>query len=112
MEHRGAYHVHTVVEGVYVTGTVDPDKLQYNKGPHKWANGRKPVIIYPSDSPSFKVREPADGPPIFVGDFYEHPEYIGVVVIDIAIDERTTPVERIVTYRAATRQDLVDHGML
>lgn len=71
------------------------------------------MIIDPKEiMPTFKVREPAKSAPIFVGDFFEHPTYIGVIVIDVEIDDRTMPPERIVTYRAATRQDLEDHGML
>lgn len=62
--------------------------------------------------PTFVVREPENGPPLFRGDFFEHPTYTGVVVEKIEIDYRTMPRERVVTYRAATRQDLEDHGMI
>lgn len=71
------------------------------------------MIIKPKDHmPTFTVREPEKGPPIYVGDFYEHPTHTGVVVIDVQLDERSSPRERVITYRAATRQDLEDHGML
>lgn len=70
-------------------------------------------IISPAEHmPTFTVREPESGPPIFVGDFFEHPTYTGVVVTNIEIDYQTMPRERIVTFRAATRQDLADHGMI
>lgn len=68
-------------------------------------------ILSPEEHmPTFVVREPENGPPIFVGDFFEHPTYGGVVVKSIEIDYRTMPVERVVTFRAATRQDMLDHG--
>jgi hypothetical protein len=68
-------------------------------------------IIRPEEHmPTFTVREPENGPPIFIGDFFEHPAYGGVLIQSIEIDYRTMPHERIVTYRAATKQDMEDHG--
>ncbi len=69
------------------------------------------MIIRPDEiMPTFVVREPEKGPPIFIGDFFEHPTYGGVLVQSIEIDYRTMPRERIVTFRAATKQDMIDHG--
>ena len=62
--------------------------------------------------PTFTVREPENGPPIFVGDVFDHPTYTAVIVENIDIDYRTMPRERVVTFRAATRQDLVDNGYI
>ena len=69
------------------------------------------LIIGPKEvMPTFTVREPAKSAPLFVGDFFEHPTYVGVIVTNIEIDNRCMPPERVVTYRAATKQDLEDHG--
>lgn len=62
--------------------------------------------------PTFIVREPEKGPPLFVNDVYDHPTYTAVIVDKIEIDYRTMPVERVVTYRAATRQELEDNGYI
>lgn len=68
------------------------------------------IIGAKSVMPTFTVREPKNGPPIFRGDFFEHPTYVGVIVEKVEFDDRCAPPERIVTYRAATQQDLLDHG--
>lgn len=71
------------------------------------------MIIKPDEiMPTFVVREPENGPPIYVGDVFDHPTYTAVVVEKIDIDYRTMPVERVITYRAATRQDLEDNGYI
>lgn len=71
------------------------------------------LIINPKDTmPTFTVREPLKGPPIYVNDVFDHPTYTAVVVVKIDEDDRTMPPERIITYRAATRQDLEDNGYI
>jgi len=71
------------------------------------------LIIAPEEQmPTFTVREPAKSAPIFVGDVYDHPTYTAVVVTKVDIDERCAPPERVVTYRAATMQDLIDNGYI
>jgi hypothetical protein len=62
--------------------------------------------------PTFVVREPEKGPPLFVGDVFDHSTYTAVVVEQIDIDYRTMPVERVVTYRACTRQELEENGYI
>ena len=70
-------------------------------------------IIEPKDIlPTFTIREPKDGPPIYVNDVFDHPTYTAVVVTNVEIDDRTMPPERVVTYRAASRQDLIDNGYI
>lgn len=70
-------------------------------------------IINPKETmPTFTVREPKNGPPVYVGDVFDHPNYTAVIVTNIEIDDRTMPPERVVTYRAATRQDLEDNGYI
>jgi hypothetical protein len=70
-------------------------------------------ILNPKEiMPTFVVREPAKGPPVFVGDVFDHPTYTAVIVQSIDIDDRCMPPERVVTYRAATRQDLEDNGYI
>lgn len=71
------------------------------------------LIIQPKDHmPTFVVREPVKSAPIFIGDVFEHPTYTGVVVQSIEIDDRCMPPERVVTYRALTRQELEDEGFI
>ncbi len=70
-------------------------------------------ILEPKEiMPTFIVREPEKGPPIFVNDVFDHPTYTAVIVDKIEIDYRTMPVERVITFRAATRQELEDHGYI
>jgi hypothetical protein len=71
-------------------------------------------LITPEENmPTFVVRQPKQCESIYVGDFFEHPTYGGVVVKDVQFDERAGLFgEVIVTYRAATRQDMIDHGMI
>lgn len=71
------------------------------------------LIIGPKEvMPTFKVREPEKGPPIFEGDVFDHPTYTAVVVEDVTIDERSMPRERVVTFRACTRQELEENGYI
>ena len=70
------------------------------------------MLIERPEMPTFTIREPANGPPVFVGDCFDHPTYTAVIVEHIDLDNRCSPPERIVTYRAADRQDLEDNGYL
>lgn len=71
------------------------------------------MIIKPEATmPTFTVREPANSAPIFEGDVFDHPTYTAVIVQSVTVDERTMPPERVVVYRAATRQDLEDNGYI
>lgn len=70
-------------------------------------------IIEPKETmPTFTVREPEKSAPIFVNDVFDHPAYTAVIVTNVVIDDRTMPPERVVTYRAATRQELEDNGYI
>lgn len=62
--------------------------------------------------PTFDVREPLKGPPIYKGDVFDHPSYTAVVVIMITEDDRTMPPTRVVKYRACTRQELEENGYI
>ncbi len=71
------------------------------------------MIIKPTEvMPTFVVREPEKSAPIFVGDVFDHPVYTAVVIEKIEIDDRAMPRERVVTYRAVTRQEMEDNGYL
>lgn len=70
-------------------------------------------LLEPKDHmPTFVVREPKNGPPIYEGDVFDHPTHTAVIVENVEIDDRAMPPERIITFRAATRQDLEDNGYI
>lgn len=71
-----------------------------------------PIIGSKEIMPTFTVREPAKSAPVFVNDVFDHPTYTAVIVENVTIDERTMPPERVVTYRACTRQELEENGYI
>ena len=62
--------------------------------------------------PTFTVRQPLQSEPIFAGDVFDHPTYTAVIVANVVEDDRTMPPTRVVTYRAATRQELEENGYI
>jgi hypothetical protein len=71
------------------------------------------LIIGPKEvMPTFTIREPEKSAPVFVNDVFDHPSYTAVIVTDVTVDERSMPRERVVTYRACTRQELEENGYI